>query len=57
MAYYHTRKFLHENGLNLIHGIGKNNENGPIYHAEASKRISYLYNRVSNEYLCWLEGA
>ena len=55
MAYYHTRKYLNEGGRNLIRAISPRNKNASIYRDAASQRCSYLYNRISNRYLCWLE--
>ena len=56
MIYYHTRKFLFEQGINLIHGISPTNKNIDVYLDAASRRCDYLYNRMDNTYLCWLEG-
>ena len=55
MAYYHTRKFLNEHGLNLIRGISLKNKKREIYRLAASRRCTYLYNRISNFYLCLRE--
>ena len=55
MAYYHTLNYLDEGGKNLIRAISPRNKNAPIYREAASRKCTYLYNRLSNTYLCWLE--
>ena len=53
MVYYHTRKWVEEEGYNKINGISPKNMKREIYH-EAT--VTYLENQIDNEYLNFKES-
>lgn len=52
MVYYHSRKWMGENGFNKINGISPKNDNKDTYYNET---VSYLENQIDNEYLNFIE--